>query len=218
MRSSSTTTEKELIRAARDNRDREVWTGLKRRYWRRLRSRVAGRFENDHVLRRLHDDGYMADAITRLTFRKAWKKNNLDRFSYPYSFLGWLHRIAMNLCTDERRRQERIREKIEKAIRKKELDVPPHTVSAEEAAEIQERERRLDERRNAINNAIHECLAVIPDERKEVIVLHRFEKLKYRQIADRLGIPLGTVKSRMSRGSQVLRQCLRSRFPQLYGQ
>ena len=214
MRSASGRTEKKLIRAARDNRDSGAWNELKQRYWRRVRTQVVHRFQNDDVLERLHDDGYMADAITRRTFRKAWKKNNLDKFSYPYSFLGWLHRIAKNLCTDERRRQERIRKKLEKAITERQLDVPQHTVSAEEAAEMRELELRKKERYDAID----ECLDMIPDDRRQVIVLQRDEKLKYRQIADRLGIPLGTVKSRMSRGTQDLRQCLRSRFPQLYGQ
>lgn len=204
--------EKKVIRAARDHRDSEAWNELVRRYWARVHTHVARRFQNDNVLQRLHDDGYMADAITRRTFRKAWKRNNLDKFSYPYSFFGWLCRIASNLCTDERRRQERRRRKIEKAIAEDELDVPVHNVSAEEVAEIRESERREKER----EDAIHECLAFIPDDRRDVIELHRFEKLKYRDIADTLGIPIGTVKSRMSRGKEDLGQCLRLRFPDLF--
>ena len=105
-----------------------------------------------------------------------------------------------------------MRKKIEKAIAEDELNVPVHNVSAEEVAEIREREHREKQR----EDAIHECLAFIPDDRRDVIVLHRFEKLKYRDIADTLGIPMGTVKSRMSRGKEDLVHCLRLRFPDLF--
>ena len=213
MKADAEITERKLIRAARDNRDQDAWNELKRRYWKRVRAQVVNRLQNDDVLQRMHDDGYMADAITRRTFRNAWKKNNLDKFSYPYSFLGWVRRIATNLCTDERRRQERIRAKLEKAIGEKELNLPLYAVSAEEQAEMRAQERRSEER----DAAIRECLGTISADRREVIVLHRYEKMKYRQISDLLGIPMGTVKSRISRGKDELGRCLRSRYPDLFG-
>ena len=73
-------------------------------------------------------------------------------------------------------------------------------------------ERRSEER----DAAIRECPGTISADRREVIVLHRYQEMKYRQIADHLGIPLGTVKSRISRGKDELGRCLRSRHPDLF--
>ena len=66
-------------------------------------------------------------------------------------------------------------------------------------------------------DAYHECLEKLNANQKMVYKLAWLEDYKYRDIAAELGIPIGTVNSRMSRCKQALGKCLRSRFPELFG-
>ncbi len=55
-----------------------------------------------------------------------------------------------------------------------------------------------------VQNALQELPAIFP----EVIVLHKFEGLTYKEIAEIIEVPIGTVMSRLSRGRQYLQQAL----------
>ncbi|HZD39530.1 MAG TPA: sigma-70 family RNA polymerase sigma factor [Terriglobales bacterium] len=59
---------------------------------------------------------------------------------------------------------------------------------------------------------LREALERLPAEFREVIVLRDLEELSYRQIADVIGVPLGTVMSRLARARQRLKKILRSRL------
>ena len=64
--------------------------------------------------------------------------------------------------------------------------------------------------------ALEVCMEMIDERRSEVLIM-RFEgKYSYQRIADTLGVPLGTVKSRISRGKQDLRKILTEKFPELF--
>lgn len=58
------------------------------------------------------------------------------------------------------------------------------------------------------SHAIARCLRELPVEYREAIVLRELEDLSYREIADALGIPIGTVMSRLSRGRKLLQRAL----------
>jgi RNA polymerase sigma-70 factor (ECF subfamily) len=57
-------------------------------------------------------------------------------------------------------------------------------------------------------DAIDRALATLPEELREAVVLRDVEGLEYREIADALGVPLGTVESRIFRGRARLRAAL----------
>ena len=54
-------------------------------------------------------------------------------------------------------------------------------------------------------------IARLPEEYREVIVLRELEELSYREISEAVGVPMGTVMSRLARGREMLAQRLRQR-------
>lgn len=59
--------------------------------------------------------------------------------------------------------------------------------------------------RDELRVAVAECVHSLPDDEREVLLLREYENLKLRQIAERLNIPEGTVKTRLRRGLRNLR-------------
>jgi RNA polymerase sigma factor (sigma-70 family) len=58
--------------------------------------------------------------------------------------------------------------------------------------------------RNAEAEWVHRCIAALPDDYREVLVLREVEELSYKEIATLVGVPIGTVMSRLSRARDVL--------------
>lgn len=67
------------------------------------------------------------------------------------------------------------------------------------------------ERRIVAHDQLRRALAALPDDWREAVVLRDIEGLEYREIADALGIPIGTVESRIFRGRQRLKQIVTSK-------
>lgn len=113
----------------------------------------------------------LQDALTA-----AWQ--NLDRFRGAARFSTWLHRIAANaaLATVRRRREVVVDE----------IDLGEHS-----APTVADRVVDVD--------AVRRALAELPDEYRAAIVLREYADLSYAEIADHLGIPVQTVRSRINR-------------------
>lgn len=69
------------------------------------------------------------------------------------------------------------------------------------------------ERRIVAHDQLRRALAELPDDWREAVVLRDIEGLDYREIAEALGIPIGTVESRIFRGRQRLKQIVTSKEP-----
>jgi RNA polymerase sigma-70 factor (ECF subfamily) len=112
---------------------------------------------------------------------------NLDRYDPRWRFTTWMFSIARNTCIDEHRR------------RRWRSDSPAPDVADDRpsAYEITARGRKAE--------VLHEALQDIPPLYREVLVLYHFEHLKYQEIADSLGIPIGTVMNRIFRARKKLR-------------
>jgi RNA polymerase sigma-70 factor, ECF subfamily len=111
---------------------------------------------------------------------------NLGRYDPAWRFATWVFGIARNTCVDEHRR------------RRRRPTVPEVEVadSSESPLERTDRERRAAR--------LQEALVRLPPLYREVVLLYHFEHLKYREIADILGLPLGTVMNRIFRARQKL--------------
>src|SRR5919109_1225567 len=109
------------------------------------------------------------------------------------NFEGWLYRTTVNAFTDRLRKRKRLRED---ALG----DEPPGMKTGgivEEA--IQQRE---------LHDEVQRALVKLPPEYREAVVLRDLQGRSYEEIADILEIPAGTVRSRIHRGREALRQIL----------
>ncbi|MBQ3223177.1 MAG: sigma-70 family RNA polymerase sigma factor [Clostridia bacterium] len=129
----------------------------------------------------------------------------LDRFKGQSSFSTWVYRITMNTCLDElRRRKVRASTSLDTLLESgwsptDETDTPErHAIEAE--------------RRKALSGAIQS----LPEDMRSAIVLREMQGLSYEEISDVLSVNVGTIKSRISRGREKLRQLITSK-PELFG-
>jgi len=120
----------------------------------------------------------------------------LRMLKYRHTYRGengfgvWMYRIARNVRADHFRKPKR--------------EVPMHEEEYEPisrefiASESMEREQEVD--------LLHQALNRLTDDKREVLLLSRFQNLKYDEIAEMLGCAVGTVKARVHRAIKELRQ------------
>lgn len=124
----------------------------------------------------------------------------LPRFDGRSAFSTWVYRVATNAAFDELRRRKR-----RPAVHLVQDDDPvPEPVDSLA-------DRRIDA--VADRMAIDEALAELSPEFREAVVLRDVGDLDYAEIAEALGVPVGTVKSRIARGRAALVQALGNREP-----
>jgi len=122
-----------------------------------------------------------------------------DRFERGARFSTWMYQIALNLCRDQMRRKKRWGRLM--AVPSSTDDVLlDKATSSDDPAETVSR----DERRRAVSSALNQ----ISPEQREVLILKEYEGMKFREIAEILGCPESTVKSRMYHGLTSLKTIL----------
>jgi RNA polymerase sigma-70 factor, ECF subfamily len=123
---------------------------------------------------------------TQETFLAAFR--NLRAFRGEAKVSSWLHRIAVNQCIT---RQRRAKVRNESAL---ETEEEKHAASF--AAPIRYSPVRVVEGRET-TAAVRLAVNSLPVELRQVVVMKEFEELTFKEIADALGLPLSTVKSRL---------------------
>ena len=131
-------------------------------------------------------------------FFAAWR--GLESFRGDSSFSTWLYRLASNACVDLLRREGRRQAAVSLDDEELNLDIPARIPSPQEEAE-----------RRELGEQIEEGLRALPPEYRAVLVLREVHQLRYEEIAASLGLDIGTVKSRISRGRKRLRAFLLER-------
>ncbi len=121
-----------------------------------------------------------AEEVTQQVMEIVWQKALLFD-SRKASASTWVFRIARNCRIDLARRNREVRLEPDDA-----LSIPDLADASDVSIDTAQREQRV---RAALGN--------LPQEQKEMVRLAFFEELTHSQIADRTGLPLGTVKSRM---------------------
>lgn len=133
------------------------------------------------------------------TFIKAYKY--IKDFKGNCSYATWLYRIATNICLDFIRKNKNkktlsIEENISEDIKIKDRLVS-ESPGPEKIAE-----------RNAQKLAIRQAIAKMNEKNRVIIILRDYMGLSYEEISDTVNIPVGTVKSRISRARSELRELL----------
>ena len=144
--------------------------------------------------------GHTADAedLTQEVFLRVFR--SLDSYR-PGTFAGWLHRVTTSLFLGGVRRGSR---QGTGAFGEYEADVPRADVADEPERGFEIGNLDID---------IQAALADLAPEYRVAVVLRDIEDLTYEEIADVLGISMGTVRSRIHRGRSRLRESLAHRGP-----
>ncbi|TMC48864.1 MAG: sigma-70 family RNA polymerase sigma factor [Chloroflexi bacterium] len=118
------------------------------------------------------------------------------------SVRAWLYRVAINASHDMRRRAGRRPEQPLEDAEGKVVDLPDRAIGPEASAELRE---QLEAARRA--------LLALPADYRTAVVLRDVNELSYEEMAEALRVPLGTVKSRLSRARTMLASVLREAAP-----
>jgi RNA polymerase sigma-70 factor (ECF subfamily) len=148
---------------------------------------------------RLVADRQLAEEVLQEAFFRAWQQGKAFN-SGRGTFITWLLSITHNLAIDEIRKRRRRPQKAESEEPEAFLAMVADSGSG---ANVED-EVWLGALRDTISSALRE----LPAAQREAIELAYFQGLTQREIADRLGEPLGTVKTRMRLGMQKLRESL----------
>ena len=136
-------------------------------------------------------DRAAADDLVQDTLERAWSRCTLWRAGSDLR--AWLFSIMHNLRVDQLRRPSVSTHSIDED----DFEVPTRATQADRL-EVQDLESALRQ---------------LPDEQREVLLLVALEDLSYAEIASALGIPVGTVMSRLARGRERLRLLMDGRPP-----
>ncbi len=138
-----------------------------------------------------------ADA-TQEAFIAAYRK--LHQFRGD-RFKPWLMRIVTNACYDELRRRQRRPVASLDAL---------HEISPVMGLQLHSQHETPEQhaQRSELAAAIQDCISDLPDNQRVIAVLSDVEGYPYQDIVSITGLPLGTVKSRLSRARTRLRDCL----------
>jgi len=133
--------------------------------------------------------------VCQETFLRAFRA--LPAFRGQSKFSSWLYRIALNLCRDWMRRERR--SPIVQAP--DDVDLMELAAAAEPSESIEELVGRKD-----LARAVERAMTLLSEEQRTAIVLKEYHGLTFQEIADLVGCPLSTVKTRLYQGLTVLRR------------
>jgi RNA polymerase sigma-70 factor, ECF subfamily len=146
------------------------------------------------TLRMLGRDEEAKDA-TQETFLSAYR--NLSKFRGEAKFSSWIYRIALNICNTKLKSRAKVTIS---------LDEQWETRGIEFAAETEDLGSNIQQQQ--ITRHVRRALQGLPAEMRQVIIMKEYEGMKFSEIADILGIPISTVKTRMYTGLSEMRKRL----------
>ena len=169
--------------------DQDAWAQIVRQHWRKVFN-IAYKFTGKH------DE---AEDLTQDVFLKIFK--SLDTFDRRANFQTWLVSVSRNLCIDHYRSVRKERETIDRDVDAGQLT--PASTTASPMAVLEQADRV---------SLLKKALEQLPPTLRSAVLLRDIQELSYQEIADRLHLPEGTVKSRINRGrTELARQIRRLR-------
>ena len=138
--------------------------------------------------------------LTQETFIKAY--NALDNFRFNYNFSSWLFKIASNSCIDFLRKKKfdtvSLYRKNDDSEDEEIIEIKDDTYTPD--IELLDKERK---------QALLAAIAELPDNYRVIVKLRHGQDLDYSEIAERLDLPLGTVKAHLFRARKMLYEKLK---------
>lgn len=142
--------------------------------------------------------------LSQEVFLKLWR--TLSQYQFDAAFTTWLYRLTQNVCLDHLRREKRRRHG-SLTLTAEQTPDEGEELSVPDPAPLPEEQLLFREQQKTIQAA----MAQLPVEQREVLQLRVVQGLAYEQIAEIMALPVGTVKSRLSRARMQLKQQLQLR-------
>jgi RNA polymerase sigma-70 factor (ECF subfamily) len=161
--------------------DQLAWEQIVRQHWRKVFN-VAYKFVGSHE---------QAEDLTQDIFLKIFK--SLDTFDRRANFQTWLISVSRNLCIDHYRSVRKERQTIDREVTAE--DVSPVSKTVSPLAALEQRD---------LAATLRVALHALPPSLRMAVLLRDIQELSYQEIAERLRLPEGTVKSRINRGRREL--------------
>lgn len=191
-------TDRELVRLFQEGRE-SAFDEIVRRY-------------QDYVFRNVYyqvDDQQAAEDLAQQTFLNMYE--GLDDFEGRSSLKTWMYRILKNLCYSHHRKQGRNREQPVGTY-----STSPDNTSDDDVAFPEPRDASsnpgdnvsLEEKKEIVQETIFD----MKEQFREILVLREFEGHSYDEMAGMLEVPVGTVRSRLYRARDRLRELLEQRL------
>lgn len=140
--------------------------------------------------------------LSQEAFLRAWR--SLGQYQFEASFSTWLFRLTSNICIDFLRRKKR----------RQETSLTESYDDSDEGAELSVPDAQPGPEQQAITNEtkieLARAMEQLSPEHREILQLRVIEDLQYEQIADILGVRVGTVKSRLARARLSFRKILKA--------
>lgn len=181
-----------LIRAALDKGDQKAYAELMERY----RDSVY------FMLLKMVNNQDDADDLTIEAFGKAFKR--LDQYAPVYAFSTWLFKIATNNCIDFIRRKKMVVYSLDKRFENHEGDSMSIDVKAKE---LNPEESMVKKQKVIMMRSVVEKLK---PRYRELVEMRYFQELSYEEIAEKLDLPLGTVKAQLFRAREFLANIMKN--------
>lgn len=161
--------------------DQVAWEQIVKQHWRKVFN-VAYKFVGSHE---------QAEDLTQDIFLKIFK--SLETFDRRANFQTWLISVSRNLCIDHYRSVRKERMTIDREVTSE--DVSPVSTTTSPLAALEQRD---------LAALLRTALQGLPQSLRMAVLLRDIQELSYQEIADRLRLPEGTVKSRINRGRREL--------------
>ena len=146
------------------------------------------------LIRRMIRNEQDVQDLTQDTFIKAY--NALKSFQFGYSFSSWIYKIASNTCIDFLRKKRLA----EVSLSQKSNSDEEYEIEIEDKSFLPDMRVLTEERSRALQQAIEK----LPDNYREIIKLRHETEMDYADIAEKLNLPLGTVKAHLFRARKQL--------------
>jgi RNA polymerase sigma factor (sigma-70 family) len=181
-----------LVRKALDNGDQKAYAELMTRY----RDSVY------FMLLKMVNNKDDADDLTIEAFGKAFKR--LDQYTPNFAFSTWLFKIATNNCIDHIRKKKNNTFSIDKPFQ----DDEGGEMTMDLRSEQLDPEEKVMKKQKVM--MMREVVDKLKPRYKMLIEMRYFEELSYEEIAEKLELPLGTVKAQLFRAREFLQNILKN--------
>lgn len=133
--------------------------------------------------------------LTQEIFIKVY--SSLDRYRAEFKFSTWIYKIAHNAAVDHLRRTSTREQSLMIGTDGDQFDMPIESGRLSPEQESEQRERRIE---------IETVVRALPANYRELVILRHSQDLSYEEIVEVTGLPLGTVKNRLFRAREMMRQ------------